>query len=102
MSVIANTVTDKAGVLDNGGGTTVTNNTIGTNLSVLGNAAPVLDTPNTVAGKRKCSRRGARHKKLLMPGGRQAPGGACPASPRALRAAPPVAFAFDERAERVT
>jgi hypothetical protein len=40
-------------VLSNTGGTTVSGNEIASSLTVKGNAAPVIDTPNVVEGKSK-------------------------------------------------
>ncbi len=51
--MIGNTVKNAAKVEGNLGGTTVTTNTIGTNLTVLGNGAPTVDKPNTVGGMSK-------------------------------------------------
>ncbi len=51
VKVIANTFKGTVKVTGNSGGTTVTGNTIGQSLTVLRNSAPVVDKPNTVAGK---------------------------------------------------
>jgi hypothetical protein len=40
-------------VLSNSGGTSVFDNEIASDLTVKGNAAPLIDTPNTVEGKLK-------------------------------------------------
>ncbi|MHB8233567.1 MAG: OmpL47-type beta-barrel domain-containing protein [Solirubrobacteraceae bacterium] len=53
VSFVANTVAGSAKVQGNGGGSTVQNNSIAANLTVLGNAAPTVDKPNTVGGVSK-------------------------------------------------
>ena len=54
VSVVGNTFKGNVKVASNyGGTTTVTGNTIGGNLTVIANNKPVVDKPNTVAGKSK-------------------------------------------------
>jgi lysophospholipase L1-like esterase len=57
VSLVGNTISGVAKVIDGAGGTTVTNNAIGKSLTVTGNSGEVADTPNTVAGKSKIQAR---------------------------------------------